>query len=288
MKRNKIVWLVAAAMMFAPITACHKSSSSSSTSSVEVKEDETISWNEDWEYASFSKIHDDSVTLYYAQGSNRKGKVIAVNAGHGTKGGSSVKTYCHPDKSAKVTGGSTAEGATKATAISEGTTLDDGTSEAEANLSLAKILKEQLLEKGYDVLMIREDDDTQLDNIARTVLANNNADCHLALHYDSTDTDKGFFYIGVPDVDSYKSMEPVASHWKEHEALGQAVLSGMKSAGVTIYGEGTMAVDLTQTSYSTVPSLDLEVGDRASKHDKDTQTTLAKGIVAGLNNYFES
>ena len=35
---------------------------------------------------------------------------------------------------------------------------------------MAKILKDKLLAEGYDVLMIRESDDVQLDNVARTVI----------------------------------------------------------------------------------------------------------------------
>ena len=246
----------------------------------------TIKWNADWKYASFSKINSDSVTLYKTASSSPKNKTIAINAGHGTKGGTSVKTKCHPDGSAKVSGGSTAKGATMATAVSAGTTFLDGTSEAYANLQLAIILKDLLLENGYDVLMIRESSDAQLDNIARTVFANNNADCHIAIHYDSTETDKGFFFIGAIDVSSYKNMEPVKSHWKEHDGLGKALVSGEKAAGVKIYGQGYMGLDLTQISYSTIPSVDIEVGDRASDYSKTTQSKIADGILLGLDEYF--
>ena len=60
-------------------------------------------------------------------------------------------------------------------------------------VALARILKDKLLAKGYDVLMIREGDDVQLDNIARTVIANNASDCHIALHWDSTKVIRGLF-----------------------------------------------------------------------------------------------
>ena len=43
--------------------------------------------------------------------------------------------------------------------------------------------------------MIRDSEDVQLDNIARTVMANENANCHVAIHYDSTESDKGAFFI---------------------------------------------------------------------------------------------
>ena len=193
---------------------------------------------------------------------------------------------CHPDGSAKVTGGSTAAGSTYATAVSGGTTLKDGSSEASVNLKLALTVKDKLLENGYNVLMLRQTDDGQLDNIARTVLANNLADCHIALHYDSTESDKGAFYIGVPDVSSYRAMYPVSGHYKDHEKLGKSLVDGMKGAGVKIYGSGSLAIDLTQTSYSTVPSVDLEVGDKASDHSTATHEKIADGIVAGLGTFF--
>lgn len=245
--------------------------------------EETISWDPSWEYADYSKIHSDSVTLYRSDASERKDCVIAVNAGHGTDGGESVKTQCHPDGSAKVVSGSTSAGATEASAVSSGMVFDDGTPEAEATLSLALLLKDALLDSGYDVLMIREDEDVQLDNIARAVLANNCADYHISLHYDSTSSDKGVFFIGVPDAGGYRSMEPVASHWQEHEELGETLLEGFREEGIHVCGDGRMAIDYTQTSYSTIPSVDLEVGDKASDHSKEMQEQIAQAIVRGLD-----
>ena len=71
-----------------------------------------------WKYAGNSKINSGYAVLYKAE-NNRKDITVCVNAGHGTKGGSSVKTLCHPDGTAKVTGGTTAEGAVKAVAVSK-------------------------------------------------------------------------------------------------------------------------------------------------------------------------
>lgn len=209
-----------------------------------------------------------------------------MNAGHGTSGGGSVKTKCHPDGTPKVTGGTTGAGATEAIAVSSGMTFSDGTPEAKVTLAMAKVFKEKLLAEGYDVLMIRESDDVQLDNIARTVIANNRADCHIALHWDSTTSDKGAFYMSVPNVASYRAMEPVASNWQKHNALGESLVTGLRGAGVKIFSGGSMEMDLTQTSYSTVPSIDIELGDKASDHSAGTLDVLASGLVAGVNQYF--
>lgn len=247
---------------------------------------ERIDWNDEWTYASFSEIHDDCVILYHSKSENRKNTIIAINAGHGTPGGNSAKTMCHPDGSPKVTGGSTAAGEQYATAISSGMTFLDGTEEAVATLSLAIILKDKFLAEGYDVLMIRETNNCQIDNIARTVFANENADCHISLHYDSSENDKGFFYISVPNVESYRSMEPVSSHWAEHMKLGDAILYGIEKEGLKIFGDGSMELDLTQTSYSTIPSVDLEVGDKASDKSEEAQIRVADAIIIGVDKYF--
>lgn len=245
-----------------------------------------ISLSSGYKYAEFSKINSGKAILYKSTASSRKNKTVCVNAGHGTKGGSSVKTFCHPDGTPKVTGGTTGAGATTAVAVSSGMTFSDGTAESKVTLSMAKILKDRLLAEGYDVLMIRESDDVQLDNIARTVIANNNADCHIALHWDSTSSNKGCFYMSVPSNASYRAMEPVASHWQQHNKLGASLIAGLKGAGNKIFSGGSMEMDLTQTSYSTIPSIDIELGDKASSHSTETLNQLADGLVDGINTFF--
>lgn len=246
----------------------------------------SIALDSGWKYADFAKIKTGAAVLYKSESANRKNKVVAVNAGHGTKGGSSVKTQCHPDGTAKVTGGTTAAGATTAVAVSGGMQFADGTAEAVVTLKMAKVLKDKLLARGYDVLMIRDGEDVQLDNIARTVLANNKADCHIALHWDSTSSNKGAFYMSVPNVASYRSMEPVASNWQKHHALGDSLVAGLKGAGVKIFSNGTMEMDLTQTSFSTVPSIDIELGDKASDHSAATLDQLGNGLADGVEQFF--
>lgn len=248
-----------------------------------------ITLDSTWEYADHSKINTGAAVLYLAsEESGRKGIVIGVNAGHGTAGGANVKTLCHPDGSAKVTGGSTAAGAMEAAAVSGGMTFQDGTPEREVTLRMAQILRDKLLSSGYDVLMLRDSEDVQLDNVARTVICNNVADCHIALHWDSGDGknyDKGCFYISVPEA--LKNMEPVASHWQQHDTLGTDLVEGLREQGATIYGKGHMGIDLTQTSYSTIPSVDMELGNAYSDHSDAALRLLAEGLLSGITAYFE-
>lgn len=238
-----------------------------------------------YEYADFSVINSGSATLYESSSSEKKDLIVAVNAGHGTSGVGSKKTYCHPDKSAKVTGGSTEAGETMAIAVSSGMEFNDGTSEAVVTLKVANLLKDKLLSEGFDVLMIRDGSDVQLDNIARTVIANNVADVHIAIHFDSTTSDKGAFYMSIPSNASYRSMEPVSSNWQGHHELGNALIKGLRSSGVKIYSNGSMEMDLTQTSFSTIPSVDIELGDKGSDISDSSLDKLADGLLEGMLTY---
>lgn len=244
-----------------------------------------IAFDKNWKYAEYSAINSGIAKLYSAD-ANRKNIVIGVNAGHGTKGGASVKTFCHPDGTPKVTGGSTAAGSVKATAVSSGMTFKDGTPESKVNLRQAQILKEVLLAAGYDVLMIRDDDDVQLDNIARTVMCNQLANCHIAIHWDSDGLkyDKGCFFMSVPN--GLKNMQPVANVWELDDQLGRCLITGLKDRGLKIFGEGNMDMDLTQTSYSSIPSVDIELGNQSSTHTDNDLYERAYGILAGLNKFY--
>ena len=230
-------------------------------------------------------INSGTATLFRA-GGERKGIVVGVNAGHGTEGGSYVYTQCHPDGTPKVTGGSTAEGAYEAMAVASGMTFYDGTPERDVTLREAQILKDLLLSNGYDVLMIRNSEDVQLDNIARTVLCNNCANCHISIHWDGDglDYDKGCYYMAVPD--GLKGMYPVSNIWPENDRLGESLIAGLSNVGCPIMPGGSIQMDLTQTSYSTVPSVDIELGNSASDHSEEALSLRAQGLLSGINMFF--
>lgn len=79
------------------------------------------------------------------------------------------------------------------------------------------------------------------------------------------------FYDGTPESEVTFRMEPVATHWQQHNALGASLINGLSDVGMKIHGSGSMAIDLTQTSYSTIPSVDMEHGN-ASQSPKRAST----------------
>lgn len=239
-----------------------------------------------WRFADFSMIHSGAAVMYVSEAVPRKNIIVGVNAGHGTSGGNNVKTYCHPDYSPKVTGGTTAAGQTQAVAVSSGMTFNDGTPEYLVTLRMAQMFRDVLLANGYDVLMLRDGDDVQLDNVARTVICNNVADCHIAIHWDGDGLtyDKGCFCMTVPD--GIKYMDPVSTIWQEDDRLGISLVQGLQSQGVPIHGSGTAQLDLTQTSFSSVPSIDIELGNQCSLHTDEELQARAYGMLAGVNIFF--
>ena len=241
-------------------------------------------------YATYSVINDGFAVLYKAnpQSENYKDKVVAVNAGHGTKNGTAFKTFSHPDFTPKVSSGTNKKGDVLSTAVSAGMTFNNGMTEANANLAVAAFLKEELLADGYSVLMIRENDDCRLDNIARTVIANENADIHIAIHFDSTDSDKGIFYIVPYNEESYLDMEPVKSNAYRIIKLGNCLIEAFREKGEKIWKDkGTLQGDLTQISYSLNASVDIELGDRATDLTMERAKSLAEGLKLGIDKYFE-
>ena len=246
--------------------------------------------NTDYQFATFSEINQGYATLYIVNkkvAKNYKGKVVAVNAGHGVKGGSRKRTYSHPDFTPKVSGGSTKEGAVFSYAISDGTVLLNGMQESTANLMVATALKEKLLNEGYSVLMMREDNNSRLDNIARIVIANEYADCHISIHFDSTTTDKGIFYIKPIEKKEFLEMEPLKSNVDNINALGKCLIDAFKERGEKLWKNvGVLQGDLTQIAFSTNASVDIELGDRASIVDATRADVLADGLLLGIQNFF--
>lgn len=249
--------------------------------------DRSIVWNTSWEFAGYSKVHTGTAKLYRAK-KNRKGIVVGINSGHGTilPAGQDNYVWSHPDHTPKVTGGSTAAGAVKTICDNSGMTFTDGTPEAHVTLQQGLILKDVLLNAGYDVIVIRENNDSGLDVIARTVICNNLADCHISLHWDGDGLgyDKGIYYMSVPNA--LKSMYPTSTIWSESNRLGDSVIKGMKKKGLRIFESGSMQMDLMQTSYSKVPSIDIELGNQSSTHTSSDLKKRAEGMLAGLNIFF--
>lgn len=250
-----------------------------------------ISFDKSLPYAKNSKINSGKAVLY-------KGKkyVVAINAGHGTKGGEKLKTLSNPLGLPKATNGTSPKNAIYSLAVSNGAQgYKGGFDEATLNLKVALMLKEKLLALGYGVLMLRQNADNQLDNIARTLLANKYADIHIAIHFDDTSSGKGAFCMSSQESE-FLSKELN----DENHALCEALLAGFKKSGIKVkskadleadykdfarYDDGKMYLELTQSAYSSVPNTDIELGDKANDTSDESLERLADALTLGVKNY---
>lgn len=239
-------------------------------------------------YYENSRINDGYARLYVApEGDTHKNKTITINAGHGVIEGYNEKTYCHPDKSKKVELATESEATYLSYAITDGMTFLDGRSEGNEVLKVALCTRDVLLENGYNVLMIRENNNSRLDNISRAILANEHSDMHISLHFDSTQSNKGMFVIVPIKKKSYIDMEPVKSNYNNILKLSECMIDAWKEDGLKVFQNGMRGEDLTQISYSTVPSIDIEMGDKATYVDDEVRYDMAKAIYHGVENYFK-
>ena len=154
--------------------------------------------------------------------------------------------------------------------------------EANYVLLLARILKDKLIKAGFHVLMLRDSEDCRLDNIARTIIANYNADCHIALHLDSTSRNKGVFCVLMNE-----KMKYVKKNYFLYNMLNKCMITSFINNHEKIYNNGIYHKNLTQANYSSIPFCCIELGDHVTIWDVYHIENVCNAIANGFINYFK-
>lgn len=174
--------------------------------------------------------------------------------------------------------------------VSSGTKgVSTGLWEYELNLQVALLLKEELLARGYEVIMIRETNDIDISNVERALLANEaKADAFIRIHADSNNdsSKQGVMTIcQTPD-------NPYNSEWYEEsrrfsELVLERVVEATEAKKRYVWETDTM----TGINWTTVPTTILEMGFMSNPKEDELLATeayqqkIVHGIAEAIDDY---
>ena len=162
--------------------------------------------------------------------------------------------------------------------------------EYELNLQVALVLKEVLEDRGYQVVLTREDNDTAISNKERAQLATDvGADISVRIHANGSEDSSvsGALTMAPSEENPY-----VGGLAAESRRLAQAVLDHYCEA-TGLANQGILLSDtMTGINWSTVPVTILEMGYMSNEADdlyltdQSHHQTMAQGIADGIDAYF--
>ena len=205
--------------------------------------------------------------------------IICIDPGHQTKGDMSEEPVApgSSEKKFKVSWGT--QGV--ATKIPE----------YELTLSASKILKKDLEQMGFKVIMTRETNDVNITNSERAIFANdNNADLVIRIHADgSDDSSTTGASLHIPSQDS----QYTSKIYPESNECAKLISLQMKQDGFKVNNIYQRS-DLTGFNWSKVPVVLVEMGFMSNPEEDQKmaetsyQEKMMKSVAEGAQAYFEN
>ena len=163
--------------------------------------------------------------------------------------------------------------------------------EYELTLSASKILKKDLEQMGFKVIMTRETNDVNITNSERAIFANdNNADLVIRIHADgSDDSSTTGASLHIPSQDS----QYTSKIYPESNECAKLISLQMKQDGFKVNSIYQRS-DLTGFNWSKVPVVLVEMGFMSNPEEDQKmaetsyQEKMMKSVAEGAQAYFEN
>ena len=210
----------------------------------------------------------------------KTGYTVVIDPGHQLKGMSEKEPIGPGSKTmkAKVTGGTYGK--------------TSGLTEYQLNLTIGLKLRDELIKRGYTVVMTRETNEVSLSNADRAKIANDSkADVFIRIHANGSDNTS---VQGAMTICQTPSNPYNASYYSDSRLLSDSVLNAyVKTTGCKkqhVWETDTM----TGINWANVPSTIIEMGYMTNPTEdlkmasEDYQQLMVIGIANGIDDFFES
>lgn len=167
-----------------------------------------------------------------------------------------------------------------------------GVPEYQLNLEISLQLRDELEQRGYQVVMTRTDNETAISNMERTkYVASQGAEIYVRIHANGDDSHTA---SGALTMSPSQNNPYIPQLFDQSNRLSQCIVDSY-CAATGFQNLGIQYTDtMTGINWSTIPVTILEMGFMTSRdddlkmNDVEFQKTMVQGIANGIDSYFAS